>query len=139
MLAAATPGRELGDHPSGGKMVVRAGKYGPYVNWGKVNATLPKSMTQEEITPEQAIELVNAKAAAGGGAKTKTKASAKPAAAKAPAKASKPPGPALPTAGPVAPERRQRTTRLPGDGRPARTGLRQRPRYRDRRGSAPRG
>ncbi|KUL96226.1 DNA topoisomerase I [Bosea sp. WAO] len=85
--AAATPGRELGDHPAGGKMVVRAGKYGPYVNWGKVNATLPKSMTQEEITPEQAIELVNAKAAAGGGAKTKAKASAKPAAAKAPAKA----------------------------------------------------
>ncbi|MGW9328753.1 type I DNA topoisomerase [Bosea sp. NPDC055594] len=85
--AAATPGRELGDHPSGGKMVVRAGKYGPYVNWGKINATLPKSMTQEEITPEQAIELVNAKAAAGGGAKAKTKASAKPAAAKTPAKA----------------------------------------------------
>jgi DNA topoisomerase-1 len=85
--AAATPGRELGDHPSGGKMVVRAGKYGPYVNWGKVNATLPKSMTQEEITPEQAIELVNAKAAAGGSAKSKTKASAKPAAAKTPAKA----------------------------------------------------
>jgi DNA topoisomerase-1 len=84
--AAATPGRELGDHPAGGKMVVRAGKYGPYVNWGKVNATLPKSMTQEEITPEQAIELVNAKAAAGGGAKAKTKASAKPATAKTPAK-----------------------------------------------------
>ena len=85
--AAAAPGRELGDHPAGGKMVVRAGKYGPYVNWGKVNATLPKSMTQEEITPEQAIELVNAKAAAGGGTKTKAKASAKPAAAKAPTKA----------------------------------------------------
>ncbi len=85
--AAAAPGRELGDHPAGGKMVVRAGKYGPYVNWGKVNATLPKSMTQEDITPEQAIELVNAKAAAGGGTKTKAKASAKPAAAKAPAKA----------------------------------------------------
>ncbi|HEV7338532.1 MAG TPA: type I DNA topoisomerase [Bosea sp. (in: a-proteobacteria)] len=85
--AAAAPGRELGDHPAGGKMVVRAGKYGPYVNWGKVNATLPKSMSQEEITPEQAIELVNAKAAAGSGTKTKAKASAKPAAAKAPAKA----------------------------------------------------
>ncbi|MDU0343325.1 type I DNA topoisomerase [Bosea rubneri] len=85
--AAAAPGRELGDHPAGGKMVVRAGKYGPYVNWGKVNATLPKSMTQEEITPDQAIELVNAKAAAGGGTKTKAKASTKPAAAKTPTKA----------------------------------------------------
>ncbi len=86
--AAATPGRELGEHPSGGKMVVRAGKYGPYVNWGKVNATLPKTMTQEAITPEQAIELVNAKAAAGGGqAKGKSRPAAKAAASRAPAKA----------------------------------------------------
>ena len=33
---AAVPGRELGEHPGGGNLVVRAGKYGPYVNWGKV-------------------------------------------------------------------------------------------------------
>lgn len=85
--AGATPGRELGEHPSGGKMVVRAGKYGPYVNWGKVNATLPKTMTQEAITPEQAIELVNAKAAAGGGTKGKSRPAAKTAASRAPAKA----------------------------------------------------
>ncbi|KFC72791.1 DNA topoisomerase 1 [Bosea sp. LC85] len=91
---AAVPGRELGEHPAGGKLVVRAGKYGPYVNWGKVNATLPKAMTQESLTLEQAVELVNAKAEAGG-AKGGAKAAAKtkrPSAAKAPAKkaASKP-------------------------------------------------
>jgi DNA topoisomerase-1 len=69
--------------PGGGKLVVRAGKYGPYVNWGKVNATLPKAMTQEAITLEQAVELVNAKAEASG-----VKGGGKPkAAAKAPAKA----------------------------------------------------
>ncbi|GAU85224.1 type I DNA topoisomerase [Bosea sp. BIWAKO-01] len=86
---AAVPGRELGEHPAGGKLVVRAGKYGPYVNWGKVNATLPKAMTQESLTLEQAVELVNAKAEAGG-AKGGAKAAAKtkrPSAAKAPAKA----------------------------------------------------
>ena len=82
---AATPGRELGEHPDGGAMTVRAGRYGPYVAWGKVNATLPKTMTQESVTAEQAIELVNAKAAAGGG-KGGKKAPAK-AKAKAPAKA----------------------------------------------------
>jgi DNA topoisomerase-1 len=85
---AAVPGRELGEHPGGGNLVVRAGKYGPYVNWGKVNATLPKSLTQEAITLEQAVELVNAKAEASGvkgGGKAKPKA-AGAAKAKAPAK-----------------------------------------------------
>ena len=88
---AAVPGRELGEHPGGGKLVVRAGKYGPYVNWGKVNATLPKTMTQEAITLEQAVELVNAKAEANGGkgggkAKGGSKSPAKKPAAKAAAK-----------------------------------------------------
>lgn len=95
---AAVPGRELGEHPGGGKIVVRAGKYGPYANWGKVNATLPKNLTQEAITLEQAVELVNAKAEANGGGKgnrakagAKAKTGAKPktttkTAAKAPAK-----------------------------------------------------
>ena len=78
---AAVPGRELGEHPGGGKLVVRAGKYGPYVNWGKVNATLPKAMTQEAITLEQAVELVNAKAESSG-----VKGPGKAKAAKAPAK-----------------------------------------------------
>ncbi len=82
---AATPGRALGDHPSGGGLEVKAGKYGPYVAWGKVFATLPKTMAPESITLEQAIELVNAKAEAKGGAKGKAKA-AGAAKAKAPAK-----------------------------------------------------
>jgi DNA topoisomerase-1 len=86
--AAAAPGRELGEHPAGGALVVRAGKYGPYVNWGKVNATLPKTMTQEDITLEQAVELVNAKAEASGG-KTKAKAAAKPKPAAKPKAAAK--------------------------------------------------
>ena len=94
--AAATPGRALGDHPAGGALEVKAGKYGPYVAWGKIFATLPKTMTAESITLEQAIELANAKAEAKGGAKGKAKAAAgatktkapakKPAAKKAPAK-----------------------------------------------------
>lgn len=34
--------KELGDHPDGGSITVRDGRYGAYVNWGKVNATIPK-------------------------------------------------------------------------------------------------
>ncbi|MGO4172634.1 type I DNA topoisomerase [Bosea sp. TAF32] len=83
--AAATPGRALGDHPAGGGLEVKAGKYGPYVAWGKIFATLPKTMAPESITLEQAIELVNAKAETKGGAKVKAKA-ASAAKAKAPAK-----------------------------------------------------
>lgn len=82
---AATPGRALGEHPAGGTLEVKAGKYGPYVAWGKIFATLPKTMAAESITLEQAIELANAKAETKGGAKGKAKAAAG-AKAKAPAK-----------------------------------------------------
>jgi DNA topoisomerase-1 len=84
--AAATPGRALGDHPDGGALEVKAGRYGPYVAWGKIFATLPKAMAPDSITLEQAIELVNAKAATKGGAKGKAKAAGGAEKAKAPAK-----------------------------------------------------
>ncbi len=76
--AAAKPLRELGDHPDGGVMAVMAGRYGPYVKWEKVNATLPKGTEPADVTQEMAIELVNAKAKKGG----KKKAAPKKAAAK---------------------------------------------------------
>jgi DNA topoisomerase-1 len=53
----------LGEHPTlGGAVVVRAGRYGPYVNHGKVNATLPKSVKPEELTLDQAVTLLAEKA-----------------------------------------------------------------------------
>ncbi len=61
------PGRVLGDHPDGGAVSVKAGRYGPYVNWGKINATLPKGTDAAAVTLEQAIPLLAAKAAGGGG------------------------------------------------------------------------
>lgn len=85
--------KDLGEHPDGGAMTVRDGRYGPYVNWGKINATLPKDADPQSITVEKALELIAAKAAKGGTAKAKPKAKAKPRTAKkkAPAKrASKP-------------------------------------------------
>ena len=80
--------KEVGDHPDGGKIVVRDGKYGPYVNWEKVNATLPKGMDPQSVTMEQAIELIVAKGGAKAAKKAPKKAAAKPkasAAKKAPA------------------------------------------------------
>ena len=61
--------KELGAHPDGGAITVRDGKYGPYVNWGKVNATLPKGKQPETVTMEEALVLIAEREAKGGGAK----------------------------------------------------------------------
>ncbi|WP_347140193.1 type I DNA topoisomerase [Paracoccus sp. SSK6] len=88
--AAAAPLRELGDHPDGGAIQVMNGRYGPYVKWEKVNATLPRDVSPEDLTVEQALELIAAKAGKSPAKKKaapKAKAAAKkPAAKKAPAK-----------------------------------------------------
>ena len=42
-----------------------SGRYGPYVTDGKVNATLPKGIDPATVTAEKALELINAKVAAG--------------------------------------------------------------------------
>jgi DNA topoisomerase I len=65
--AASAPARVLGEHPEGGKVVVKAGRYGPYVNYGKINATLPPDADATTLTLEDAIALVAAKAAGQGG------------------------------------------------------------------------
>ncbi len=81
--AATAPLKELGGHPDNGEAVqVMAGRFGPYVKWGKINATLPKGVAPEELTMEAALPLLAAKAAAGPKGK---KAPAKKAAAKKPA------------------------------------------------------
>jgi DNA topoisomerase-1 len=87
--AAVAPLRELGAHPSGGAIAVMSGRYGPYVKWEKVNATLPKDMTPEDVNLEQALELIAAKAPKGK-AKPKAKAAAKPKAKTATAAKAKP-------------------------------------------------
>jgi DNA topoisomerase I len=65
------PGRSLGEHPDkGGPVVVKSGRYGPYVSHNGVNATLPKDKTPEAITLEEAVPLLSAREeqiAAGGG------------------------------------------------------------------------
>jgi DNA topoisomerase-1 len=63
----SSPGRELGAHPTGGAITVKEGRYGPYVTHNKVNATLPSDIAPDTITLEQAIALIDARAAKGGG------------------------------------------------------------------------
>ena len=62
---AAAALKELGAHPQDGKPVtVHSGRYGPYVKHGKTNATLPKGVDPTEVTLEQAMPLLAARAAA---------------------------------------------------------------------------
>jgi DNA topoisomerase-1 len=73
----ADPGRALGEHPEkGGPVVVKNGRYGPYVSHDGVNATLPSDITPETVTLEQALPLLEARAARGGGKKSKRSAKA---------------------------------------------------------------
>ncbi len=87
----ADPGKTLGEHPDkGGSIVVKNGRYGPYVSHNSVNATLTGDKTLETVTLDEAIVLLDARAAMMGnspkgrraaGRKTASgKAAAKPAA-----------------------------------------------------------
>src|SRR5690606_11356753 len=81
--AAAAPLKDLGAHPETGEPIhVMAGRFGPYVKSGKINATLPKGAAPEDLTLEEALPLLAARAAAAPKGK---KAPAKKAAAKKPA------------------------------------------------------
>jgi DNA topoisomerase-1 len=86
---AASPGRVVGQHPDGGDIVARDGRYGPYVSWNGINATLPKGMGADAVTLEEAIPLIAQRAANAPvkkGRAAPKKAPAKKAATKAPAK-----------------------------------------------------
>ncbi|MCW8376840.1 type I DNA topoisomerase [Streptomyces justiciae] len=81
--AAKPPLKELGTDPVSEKpVVVKDGRFGPYVTDGETNATLRSGDSVEDITPERGYELLAEKRAKGPAKKTAKKAPAKKAAAK---------------------------------------------------------
>ena len=89
---AAEPLKVFGAHPtSGGEIKLMAGRYGPYVTDGTTNATLPRDKQPETLTAEEAIVLIDERAAKGPSTKKGArkapakKAAPKKAAAKKPA------------------------------------------------------
>jgi len=81
------PLKELGNHPDGEPINLFNGRFGPYLKHGTINATIPRGADPASITLEQAIELVDTRAAAAPSTKMKgKKKAAKPAAKKAEAK-----------------------------------------------------
>jgi DNA topoisomerase I len=79
---SAPAGTPIGDHPEGGVIQVLDGKYGAYVKWNDVNATIPKAIEKDKITLEQAVDLIRARQAAAPAKKVVKKAAPKKAAAK---------------------------------------------------------
>jgi len=70
--------KELGDHPeSGAPIVIRDGRYGPYVTDGKLNASLPKGSEVDDIDLETAVQMLAKKAASPGRGRGKAKPAAK--------------------------------------------------------------
>ena len=78
------PPKELGNHPKDKKpLMLKEGRWGPFIQHGKTMARLPKDVAMEDVTLEQAIEMVDAKSGKGG---VKAKAAPKKKAAKKPTK-----------------------------------------------------
>jgi DNA topoisomerase-1 len=84
--AARAPLKELGEHPrTGAAMKLMEGRYGAYVTDGTTNATLPKTLAPDQLTADEAAQLLDARAAAAPAKKKPAKKKAAPA-KKAPAK-----------------------------------------------------
>ncbi len=71
------PMADLGPHPGdGGRIEVFSGRYGPYVQHAGIRATLPKSITPETLSLEEALNLLAEKAAKSSPKKTSARKSA---------------------------------------------------------------
>lgn len=82
--APREPAKVVGNHPEDDKPItLNKGRFGPYVKWGKIMATVTKSYDPENLSLQDAVAILEAKAAKAGGGK------AKPAKAEKPKKAKK--------------------------------------------------
>ncbi|MEQ8385209.1 MAG: type I DNA topoisomerase [Coleofasciculus sp. A1-SPW-01] len=73
-----TPLKELGEHPEDKEPVnIYEGPYGTYIKHGKTNAGLPEDLSVEDITLEQALELLAAKKSSSRSKKSKSSKSSK--------------------------------------------------------------
>lgn len=84
---AKPPLKELGTDPNSGKpVVIKDGRFGPYITDGTTNVTVPRASTVEDIDPDQAYTLLAEKRAKGPAKKRGTRKTTKKTAAKKPAK-----------------------------------------------------
>ena len=61
--AAKTAGRVLGEHPDGGEVHLKRGRFGPYFEHNKLRAPMPKTLQMDSVTLTEALEILSVKAA----------------------------------------------------------------------------
>jgi len=70
--AQAAALKELGNHPEDGQPVrILSGRFGPYIKHGATNANVPRGKDPQDVTLDEAVALIAARAASGGGGKKK--------------------------------------------------------------------
>lgn len=70
--------KTIGEHPDSKKpVVIKSGRYGPYITDGETNASLPEGIDPEQFTIAEALTLLEARVAAGGGKKKRVAKSSK--------------------------------------------------------------
>ena len=75
--AAKKAGRTLGDHPDGGSVEMKRGRFGPYIEHNKLRAPVPRGTDMETVTLEMGLEWLAKKAAAPAKKAAKKKAATK--------------------------------------------------------------
>ncbi len=70
--------RTVGEHPEGGDVKILDGRFGAYIKYKKLNATLPKNADPMQMSMQDALDLLQAKAEKMGQKPKKAKAKAKP-------------------------------------------------------------
>jgi DNA topoisomerase-1 len=113
----ADPGRALGDHPQrGGPILVKKGRYGPYVTNNGINATIPDNIVPDEITLDAAVGLIEARAEKTGAKPVPRRKGPR----KADARVAKPAADAAPKAGKVSAKAPAKKTAAKAKAKPAR-------------------
>ena len=60
-LSKSPPIINLGEHPDGGPIEIKSGRFGSYAQYKKLRASIPKKQNLDDFTLEMGIELINEK------------------------------------------------------------------------------
>ena len=60
-LSKSPPIINLGNHPDGGEIEIKSGRFGSYLQYKKLRASIPKKQSLDDFTLEMGVTLINEK------------------------------------------------------------------------------